>query len=88
MNEPSFNDVVTAHKDKILALRAQAIDARTTARAYLDLGDLVQEMPSKGDLWDIAQNDLVILARRRQMECSQLSSQRLVEADQLEKRGF
>lgn len=87
-HQPTRTELFEAHQARIVTLEHQGIDARTMARAYADLGDELERLPSKGDLWDFAQREMIEKARDRSLECRQLFAQRFNEAERLREEGI
>lgn len=85
--QPSRTDLVEAHEQKIFALQAKAIDAKTLSRAYADLADAIKTLPTRGDLWDVAKADIVEKALMRSLKCTEASNARLEEVEGLREQG-
>lgn len=61
--QPTRTDLVEAHQAELAAMAICGVDARTKARAFSDLADTLTELPTKGELWDVARAELVDEAR-------------------------
>jgi hypothetical protein len=86
--QPSRTDLFEVIQCESFELRKKAIDTRTLARAYSDLAELIRVIPSRGDVWDIAQRDMIQKAENRAIRCAELSVQQAKKADELLERGI
>lgn len=85
--QPTRTDLVEEHGRKINDLNATGFDFRTLARAYLALSEKIAEIRTQGDIWDSAQEDMVVIAKRRADEYTRKGNLCFVEARKLEDEG-
>jgi hypothetical protein len=85
--QPTRTDLVEEHGRKISELNITGFDFRTLARAYADISEQIAKLTTKGDIWDTAQEDLVVISKRRADEYTQRANLCFVEARKLEDEG-
>jgi hypothetical protein len=82
---PSRTDIVEATLDKISDLRREAVMARTMSRAFDDYAnDVVNVIPTKGDVADQVAAMIAEHARGRAVMCAAVAIRKADKADQLE----
>jgi hypothetical protein len=86
--QPSRTDIFEAHKAEIQKYREEAYDLKTLARAYSDLADQIQAFPTKGELWDVAREEVMFDARRKSEQHVRMAAEKFLEADELEEKGI
>lgn len=85
--QPTRTDLVEEHDRKIQTLNETGFNFRTLARAYLALSEKIAEVRTQGDIWDVAQADMVVIAKRRADEYTQKGNRCFAEARKLEDEG-
>jgi hypothetical protein len=88
MREVSRTERYEALQEEARVLRQKAIDTKTLARSYSDLAEAIAAIPTRGSIWDIAQNDLVKKATTRAEQCSVLAAKHEESANEIETRGL
>jgi len=88
MEEASRTQRYEEMEERVRMLRQKSTETRTLARAYSDLAAALRVIPSRGDIWDIAQNDLVKKAESRAAMCKTIYEAQATEATDIEEKGI
>lgn len=59
MRTPTRTDLYEDHQAEVRELRAKAVALRTAARAYVDLAEQIDALPSRGGIADACRAEIV-----------------------------
>jgi hypothetical protein len=83
--QPTRTDLVEARLERISTLRREVLTARTLARAFEDYSvDLVDVIPTKGDVADRAAVHLAEYAGKQATVFAAVAARKSAKADELE----
>jgi hypothetical protein len=86
--QPSRTELFEELNEKALNLRNKSLDTRTLSRAFADLAESVKALPTRGDIWDLAQANVIRRAEASSKRCLELSILQLNVADAMIERGI